>query len=258
MALETLILTLQSRAPIDARLISFVMKGIINEHPQLRKNSVNFMARILVILKERAARDGSLKYDDLKKNTLSTNLMDFKILYSGTAFLDANIGWLCLPVSIKTYNCVVNDDFYIIEKTSIDCHEAIIKNIDDPAFWTSLMEFNSQETSNTIEVFNHRMSHFFKRLFGLVQDKPFKIIAPLLNKLVFKSDHNCSQRAAAELIAGILRGSKHWDPITKKDSLNTIYDLLKNAISKATSESLVYWAECIMFIGVTVLFDSGK
>jgi proteasome activator subunit 4 len=87
-----------------------------------------------------------------------------------------------------------------------------------------------------------------------VKDRPFKAMIPTLTKLIEKSASASSQRAAAELMAGILRGSKHWDIDQQKESLAIIQSLFRMAITQATSESLVYWTEAIKFIGVTVIY----
>jgi hypothetical protein len=59
-----------------------------------------------------------------------------------------------------------------------------------------------------------------------------------------------SQRAASEIVAGMMRASKNWNIVSKNDSLRKVDTLLKTALIKCNSESLGFWAETIRYIGV--------
>lgn len=63
---------------------------------------------------------------------------------------------------------------------------------------------------------------------------------PHLERLV-RDPHEASQRCAAEIITGLIRGSKHW-PFAKSEALwNFLAPLLRAAFNHVSVESINDW-----------------
>jgi proteasome activator subunit 4 len=67
---------------------------------------------------------------------------------------------------------------------------------------------------------------------------------PHLERLV-RDQHEASQRCAAEVIAGLIRGSKHW-PFAKTEAMwNVLCPILRTAFSNVNVESISDWGTAI-------------
>ena len=60
-----------------------------------------------------------------------------------------------------------------------------------------------------------------------------------------RDQHEASQRCAAEVIAGLIRGSKHW-PFAKTEAMwNVLCPILRTAFSNVNVESISDWGTAI-------------
>jgi proteasome activator subunit 4 len=82
-----------------------------------------------------------------------------------------------------------------------------------------------------------------------VQDGPISIILPKLHELIDDQKTSHSQRAAAELVAGMIRGSKHWNSLQLTRLERDIYPLFFKAYNNSSAETVHYWRRVISFIG---------
>lgn len=67
---------------------------------------------------------------------------------------------------------------------------------------------------------------------------------PHLEKLV-EDKLESSQRCAAEIISGIIRGSKHWEYEKIEKLWATLIPLLEKAITNISTETQTDWALCV-------------
>lgn len=118
------------------------------------------------------------------------------------------------------------------------------------SFWDRLIEFMVQEPvrGERHDAFSSDHARFYKSIFGLWEDKFLDIVQPALTKLAARVDDKNAQRAASELIGGLIRGSKHW----KKGQLNGMWSwltpLLKKTFQQCTPDSLVYWERFVKYV----------
>nr|XP_033324313.1 proteasome activator complex subunit 4A-like [Megalopta genalis] len=111
----------------------------------------------------------------------------------------------------------------------------------DPQNIEKLITFFSIEEK--VDKFNGLRFLVFKGVFrnhGIVYLKQF---LPHLYKLV-EDKQKGSQRCASEIIAGIIRGSKHWPFHMVSEMWENLLPIIRHAISNVTVESQMDWGLC--------------
>lgn len=106
-----------------------------------------------------------------------------------------------------------------------------------------LIKFYSLETKKDNDKFNYYKYRLFKALFrnhGIVFLKNF---LPHLHELV-KDKQESSQRCAAEIIAGIIKGSKHWPFNMVCEMWDSLLPVIKLTLINMTPETLEDWVHC--------------
>ncbi|KAF8898398.1 hypothetical protein BD779DRAFT_1607219 [Infundibulicybe gibba] len=164
-------------------------------------------------------------------------------------FLDKNpCGWIAWPKSIALYTPpdASSSTFQPWEKLSTDTVAAIRGAVMDASFWEKLSGYYSEENHETT-ITQDNVS-CVKSIFQILEDEPFGVLQPILEKLIADKDQN-KQRAAAELLAGLLGGSKHW-PTNKQRRL---WDWFKPYIkqifnSNIKTDTLMVWTSFVEYI----------
>ena len=106
-----------------------------------------------------------------------------------------------------------------------------------------LVEFLSLEEKKGKDYFAVERFGMFKALFRNFGDSFLSLFRPHIEKLV--ADHREShQRAAAEMIAGLIRGSKHWGYQKAEAMWSWVTPTLKQALIKVSPETIRDWGTC--------------
>ena len=106
-----------------------------------------------------------------------------------------------------------------------------------------LVEFLSLEEKKGKDYFAVERFGMFKALFRNFGDSFLSVFRPHIEKLV--ADHREShQRAAAEMIAGLIRGSKHWGYQRAEAMWSWVTPTLKQALIKVSPETIRDWGTC--------------
>uniref|UniRef100_A0A8C5PB42 Proteasome activator subunit 4 n=1 Tax=Leptobrachium leishanense TaxID=445787 RepID=A0A8C5PB42_9ANUR len=122
--------------------------------------------------------------------------------------------------------------------------QVIYDHFTDEKFVEQLIKFLSLEDRKGKDKFNPRKFCLFKGIFRNFDDAFLPILKPHLERLVADS-HESTQRCVAEIIAGVIRGSKHW-PFEKVEGVwNLVCPLLRTALTNITVESYSDWGTCI-------------
>ena len=163
-------------------------------------------------------------------------------------------GWLCWPRKLTGYSLESPTQDHIYSDASSQGSEQLLKGIwSDSVFWERILNFMSQENSgDSRETFNVFATLFYKRIFAQFGGATLPIIQPFLDQYIADVADKSKQRAATELIVGIVRGAKHWSASSKTAMWNVIIPLFRKGISGATTESVTYWGECITHICVSL------
>ncbi|RZF34164.1 hypothetical protein LSTR_LSTR003574 [Laodelphax striatellus] len=123
-----------------------------------------------------------------------------------------------------------------LSKSEKEVHDFFSKseNVD------KLIRFLSMEEKKGKDKFNGFHFSLFKNLFRNHGDQFLANFKPHLERLV-QDKHESSQRCVAEIIAGLVRGSKHW-PYKKVEELeNYLVPLIRQALNNMTEETVNDW-----------------
>ncbi|XP_071649143.1 proteasome activator complex subunit 4B [Temnothorax longispinosus] len=124
-----------------------------------------------------------------------------------------------------------------------DCEMEIYSFFNDPQNIEKLINYFSLEEKKGKDKFNALRCFLFKGLFrnhGIVHLRHF---LPHLQRLV-TDKHESSQRCAAEIAAGIVRGAKHWPFQMTCDMWQALLPIIRTAIANLTEETVIDWVVC--------------
>ncbi|KAK6098331.1 Proteasome activator BLM10 [Batrachochytrium dendrobatidis] len=245
--------------PVSPTIMQFAVSNVINEHPIMRRNCVSLLTHILVILKHRATKQGTSYIAELKKQIPRSDFVHPFTLDSNTDSLEntqfndqLDCGWLAQSHTLTVYKGVreFTQDAVLSfhDATSTKAHDILFSGLEDPSFWTMIATYSSQEASNSLEPFSNSTANLVKRIAGLFEDVLLKHLSPIIESFVDKPENKSAQRAGAELLAGVLRGAKHWCTLKQNALWTWAIPLLSRAFTQATSESIQYWIECVKFV----------
>uniref|UniRef100_A0A8C9TJ04 Proteasome activator subunit 4 n=1 Tax=Scleropages formosus TaxID=113540 RepID=A0A8C9TJ04_SCLFO len=149
-------------------------------------------------------------------------------------------GWPKLMMycpSEKTMQCITR-------KEMCEREQIIYDHFSDSVFIDQLIRFLSLEDRKGKDKFNPRRFCLFKGLFRNFGDDFLPLLRPHMERLVADT-HESPQRCVAEIIAGLIRGSKHWS-YSKVESLwEVLCPLIRTALSNITVETYADWGTCI-------------
>lgn len=106
-----------------------------------------------------------------------------------------------------------------------------------------LIKYNSLEERKGQDKFSSSRAQMFKGLFrnhGIVH---MKLFLPHLERLVGDT-HESSHRCAAEIIAGLIRGAKHWPFAMVSEMWRELLPIIRKALNNFTAETLADWEMC--------------
>ncbi|KAF9164493.1 hypothetical protein DFQ26_001384 [Actinomortierella ambigua] len=192
--------------------------------------------------------------DDFTWEYLKKSVTEIDYAHPESSLLDDSVatGWLVWPKTFKAYLPRADDfEFPAIEADSQGAYAILDSTFGQQAFWESLLGFMSQEPARgeAHDVFSSEHARLFKSIFGLWEDQfLFDLVAPIVEKkLCQQSDDKNCQRAAAEFMAGLIRGSKHW----RKASLDKMWGwaipVLKRTLHSCTPDALGYWERFVHY-----------
>ncbi|XP_014486142.1 PREDICTED: proteasome activator complex subunit 4B-like [Dinoponera quadriceps] len=124
-----------------------------------------------------------------------------------------------------------------------DCEREVDLFFGDPQNVKKLIDYLSLEEKKGKDKFNAYRCFLFKGLFrnhGIVHLVHF---LPHLQRLV-TDKHESSQRCAAEITAGIIRGAKYWPFSITREMWRSLLPIVRTALSNLTEETIVDWGMC--------------
>merc|ERR1719186_2323673 len=124
-----------------------------------------------------------------------------------------------------------------------DQEQEMFQFLQDDKNLQRLIEFLSLEEIKGKDRFDSKRFCMWK---GIFRNFGFKVLEQLkepLEKLC--NDHQeSSQRCAAEMMAGLIRGSKHWTWSMTESLWSWLVPLIRSAVDKVTVETIGDWGTC--------------
>lgn len=107
-----------------------------------------------------------------------------------------------------------------------------------------LVEFWSLEEKKGKEKFNRSRSFLLKGLCDMFGDVLLEPILEHLKRLIEDKNLESSHRCAAEIMAGIMRGMKHWTFEMTVNLYEKLKPMIRLALDNITVETDIFWGTC--------------
>ncbi|KAG0021330.1 hypothetical protein BGZ82_011351 [Podila clonocystis] len=274
MAMSFIELLMRPEIPCSLDIAKFETKSLLSEMPTVRRIALSSLSIIMVNIKVRTNAQGDPYSLIIRKApnplrrvvTLPDTVPDdftWEYLKSSVAEIDydspessllndsVSTGWLVWPKSFKAY-LPRSDSFLMpdVDSESRPTFDHLEEFFGQASFWDKLIEFMAQEPvrGERHDAFSSDHARFCKSIFGLWEDKFLDVVQPNLTKLAARVDDKNAQRTAAELIGGLIRGSKHWKKGQLDDMWSWLTPLLKKTFQQCTPDSLVYWERFVKYV----------
>jgi hypothetical protein len=263
-----LVLYMREDKPISLKATKYFFDHTIDNLYASRKINISAMSRIMNLLKIRSklesgnniSKELKTDYSFPEEFTKEDRIKFFSLDNDSDKFNDhkdifyldnSYIGWLCWPKSFKVYKQrgEDNDQLPYVDSTSKEVIEYILQKFSNPEYWKKLYEFMSMESSKSSpESFSTSNAKFFKYIFQLFEDRFLATcIEPTLKEYCHNFQEKHQQRLAAEVISGLIRGSRNWST-EKLDKLwEWLTPILKTVLQNVTQESIDDWISCIQY-----------
>nr|XP_034177609.1 proteasome activator complex subunit 4-like [Osmia lignaria] len=154
------------------------------------------------------------------------------------------IGYYTWPKEIQVYAPSNKQPCLDPDLRQLTDHEKEINFFfNDPENIKKLIKFYSLETKKDKDKFNVHKYLLFKGVFRNHGTVFLKHFLPHLQELVVDKQES-SQRCAAEIIAGIIKGSKHWPFSMVCEMWDSLLPIIRLALINLTPETIMDWVLC--------------
>uniref|UniRef100_A0A3Q4H8S2 Proteasome activator subunit 4a n=1 Tax=Neolamprologus brichardi TaxID=32507 RepID=A0A3Q4H8S2_NEOBR len=254
-AIGFLSLLLRDDHQLPPAAVLFFVKSLNHESLYVRKVAISAVAGIMKQIKRPHKKvpvsplDGTVAGDRADNQWLqynSSTLPRTHVDWDQCLFVEkTHWGYYCWPRNLMMYAPQEEQPTQNLAREEMTEWEQIIfDHFSDPVFINQFIEFLSLEDRKGKDKFSPRRFCLFKGLFRNFSDDFLPLFRPHMERLVADS-HESKQRCVAEIISGLIRGSKHWS-FSKVESLwELLCPLLRTALSNITIETYADWGTCI-------------
>ncbi|KAJ1729070.1 Proteasome activator BLM10 [Coemansia biformis] len=259
------------RAPPEPRLVDTLAQNLTSDLLLFRESAAVNLAQLLGKIKRRSktsnpemavcGRRISLDMDSAAGKAIRkpgyTDLCERALAGNAEAAAAPYIdnpacGWFAWPRAVKAYappppaGVVAYDQ---IEPESQSAYEAVRSVLFADGKWDQIGRLFSVEGERPPEedIFGVSRAALFAQLFSLFDLPLLEQAWPVVERLARENERAGAQRAAAEMIGGLLRGSKHW----AQDSLASMWErlvpLLETVFSKLGPDTMRFWQACLHY-----------
>ncbi|KAF8624763.1 hypothetical protein AX15_005657 [Amanita polypyramis BW_CC] len=254
--------------PLVPQQLEFFLEKAHDTHPSMRYYAQRAVMKSLRYLKLRTLCKTPADlvmglHENPLKRTVPVELTDEfkgKLLYSFRQPLDMNNSprepflydkgppaWIAWDSSISLY--VPPDDakstFAPWDATSQGAVETLRQVVVKSSFWESLSTYYSEENHETVIIQDDVSC--VKSIFQVLEDEPFESLRPILERLVADKEQD-KQRGAAEFLAGVIGGSKHW-PISKQLRLwEWFIPFIGQILKDIKTDTLSVWTSFLEYV----------
>jgi len=257
-------------APISAPHMRYFLEKCYDNHPSLRYYSQRAVMKAIRYMKLRTFTQGPCDLifersnNPLKRLIAVRNLShDFTreflaqfrtpvdLINAGSNTLlieDVNSGWLAWEDSTVAYACphVSNPSLTPWDPESQEAVSAVREAATDSSFWQNLSTHFSSETHSEVVSSDNVAS--IKSIVQLLEDESFTPLQTLIEELIQNPDQN-KQRGAAEFLAGLLNGAKHWPMHSQKALWDWAMPLLKTTFdTRIKTDTLPVWMSFLEYL----------
>ncbi|WFD34224.1 Proteasome activator BLM10 [Malassezia cuniculi] len=243
--------------PIPAALASLFAKVSIADNPSLRHYAQKALVKALYLVKLRTQSESSRglyleqSAQPLRKRVKREESVTQEYCAAYEAQFTAAIGsesrlrdggedgWLMWS-PFDDY-ATLPTEWMPWESESRAAVEAV-RRVTNAEWWDRLADHLAHETER--DYLSAESIQFLKSIVQVLGDSVLSFVQPLVERLVEERNRH-KQRAAAELIAGLLRGSKNWPAEASERVVVWADSLLLRAITTSAPDSQPAWQMCV-------------
>ncbi|KAJ1865957.1 Proteasome activator BLM10 [Coemansia sp. RSA 989] len=223
--------------------------GIIRKRSKDSYNDINVVNRCRELpLNGGRAMSGQQPYTELCARALEGDTDAKK-----APFLDdPACGWLVWPETAKVYDQPPADDILAynhIDEVSRPAYDAVREELFADGKWDEIARLFSVEGTRSPEeeLFGSARAVMFCQAFSLFGYPLLERAWSAIEKLARENDRVGAQRAASEMVGGLLRGSKHWARASLDAMWERLIPLLDNVFAHVGPDTLQFWQVCLQF-----------
>ncbi|KAF8226105.1 hypothetical protein L208DRAFT_1425249 [Tricholoma matsutake] len=174
---------------------------------------------------------------------------DMKQMARSPVFCDKDPpGWIAWRDSISLY--IIPDSkestFQSWDPSNDGAVVVLHGTVTDSSYWEQLAVYYSEENHET--TIKQDNVSCVKSIFQILEDEPFEALRPTMEKMIADKDRD-PQRAAAELIAGVIGGSKHWPPNKRRKLWEWFNPFVEQIFRQnITTDTLMIWTSFLEYI----------
>lgn len=235
--------------PLPVSAVNLMAKNLIHDTLYIRKISI---ASFSAVLKQQKRIHPKIEFKPLPTDNLwlqtdvSVDISD-ETEFNSTTFIDKpHIGFYCFSNPLLVYDKKLSSMRKAIDDYS-QSELTVYEKFSNKEFLNQFLTYLSLEENKGKDKFSAKRFQLWKGLFRNFGSFNIELLLPKISEFVAGTQES-AHRCASEIIAGFLRGSKHWgfDEFAKlKSSLEPI---MKQVFSNITSETLADWGTCVATI----------
>ncbi|XP_071746308.1 LOW QUALITY PROTEIN: proteasome activator complex subunit 4 [Lepeophtheirus salmonis] len=242
---------------LPVRTISIFVKNLLSENLQIRSASNYAVTRVLRQLKRKHPKI-NVSVPDLPLDTIAgdrtdnewlcydpSNLPDSEEQWDRPKYVHkTHYGYNIWPKDMTVYAPYAQQPKLDRSRDELTEREKIFFDFFmDQGNIDKFIHFNTIEYNKDHDKFNCEKFAFFKGIFRNFGDSFLHLFRPHLERLV-NDNRDSYQRCACEIIAGIIRGAKHWNYTKTKNMYSWLIPLIRIGLEKVSPDSTFDWGTC--------------
>ncbi|KAG5350853.1 hypothetical protein C0989_009023 [Termitomyces sp. Mn162] len=255
MAARFLLLLLRRDAVTPPEVVKFFMEQCLSPQPPIRHIAQRAMIKVLTFMKLRSySMSREALWLDEWRNPLAQDVeitnpenfmlgFDESLEFTGGLYVDKiRTGFLAWTSVIKAYRAVEDSSGIQFEPESQPCLTVIRSIISNPDYYSKLLLLWSQESGKsggTIELRKENIL-FIKSLVKVLEQDGLENLLVNIDSSFNDSD-KFKQRASAEVLSGILRGSKHWPKTLLNNLWTWTMPRLDRIFGQIKPDTITFW-----------------
>jgi proteasome activator subunit 4 len=254
MVYQAMVKLAQPAYVVSKQAAQLAVHGLVSEFKHIREISAEFTTRILTIIKTRSIRQRHGGRNPLKRVLdLPTNLpSDYHttLQRESDVYVDkALFGTFAWPRSILVYDKPSNDTIMLdaVQNDCAEAYQAISQAINSHAFWKQLANYAAMELDKNTH-FSYLSAFVYKTLVQMFGPESLQYQESVFGEMLQDAEQSSKQRAVAEWIAGLARGSKHWGVESSQRAWAVILQSFQRAMTTITPETKSLWMDALGYI----------
>ncbi|KAF9535499.1 hypothetical protein CPB83DRAFT_841859 [Crepidotus variabilis] len=244
----------------SAELVKFLLEQTTSPQPAIRTTVQKALLKLLVCIKIRSFSQSmeDMWWDEwkspLSRDVLVADPKGFVqklqrgLEPDGCYFDNIKTGFILWAKTIKGYRPLADGEAPIEWEPASQAALQVIRHSLRSHYLEQLAALWSQESnrSGSLDV-RPENTAFFKYLSKFCGAESLDVILAVAEPLLFDTD-KYRQRAGAEILAGVLRGSKHWTPVDLKKLWTWTTSRLDRLVAQITPETIPFWESIFQYI----------